>query len=447
MPNLSTLSQSLLDYMDDLGYNVLQGSNVYNYAVALGESFGSDNDTYSKELKNAFIWSCETDYLDDHAKDFETDYIPAQKAYCTVTVDVILDPVGANEQQKYTLVKGTEITSDDTKTKVYTAKDYIFLKDGSFNLNCDVETAGVAYNLNIENHITKFTTEPTGVTISITGSSTIIGGTDIESFDEIRARMLSYNQRITSNSNQEIYKIWAEMISGVDIANFRWKTDSIVLKGTILSGSNEITDLSTVIDIQIGDSIISDYVPENTFVISIDYGNKSVTMNTQGIIDGADIDFIFKHRHTEYEVFIYVWDNNSEPLNTYGLEKVSNFIEIMKEFFITINIVDPIPVNVDVKMNLAQNKDSLKSQSEVYLEIQEAITNTFKSSLQSSFNDTYSVRYGALLCTLMQIEDVNYVSEVLWQNDNNLPAGYNVDDINLGISQYAELRKLEINFI
>lgn len=160
--------------------------------------------------KQMFVTSASNEYLDKHALQRGIERKKAQKATGEVTFSV-------NEfaQTDIVIEKGTVVSTSGADVKQFVTDETVTLKADtkSVKVNATAVLGGSDYNV-LANSIIVMVTPPTGIN-SVKNISDFKGGTDSESDDELRQRVISSYKDLSNSTNAVYYKRLAQSVPGV----------------------------------------------------------------------------------------------------------------------------------------------------------------------------------------------------------------------------------------
>lgn len=125
-----------------------------------------------------------------------------------------------------TIPKGTICSTADGSLRYITVNDDYVPRNSTFKLiECEAENSGEQYN--VARNAVKVIITYFSVGISITNASTFTGGTNDETDDELRARIIESYRNTPNGANQEYYIHLAQSVDGIQ---------SATVSGSMLSG-------------------------------------------------------------------------------------------------------------------------------------------------------------------------------------------------------------------
>lgn len=244
------LSRMVKKYEELSGGTVHEQSDIMlRLSVLSGELYNSY--VASEFIKRQMFVSTATgEYLDKHALSRGLFRKEAEKASGEVTfsVDIASDA-------DIVIDKGTVVSTSGENVVQYMTDSAVTLYAGNTSVKAKVTAVegGGKYNV-IANTVTVLVTPPSGIT-AVTNEVSIHGGTDAETDEELRERVLSSYRDISNGTNAVYYQRLAESVSGVHSASVVSKlrgegTINVYICGKSNSPVNSevITQVQTLLD-------------------------------------------------------------------------------------------------------------------------------------------------------------------------------------------------------
>lgn len=208
------LSRMVKKYEELSGATVNEQSDIMlRLSVLSGELYNSYVATEFIK-RQMFVSTATGEYLDKHALARGLYRKEAVKASGEVTfsVDVASDA-------DIVIEKGTVVsTSGETAVQYITDSAVtLYAGDTSVTVSVTAVEGGGKYNV-IANTVTVLVTPPSGIT-AVTNDTNIKGGTDAETDDELRERVLDSYRDISNGTNAVYYQRLAESVAGVHSAS------------------------------------------------------------------------------------------------------------------------------------------------------------------------------------------------------------------------------------
>ena len=150
--------------------------------------------------RQQFVFSCDAEYLDRHGSLYGVTRIPATKATASIQFDIVTGAV---------VPAGTVVQTEDG-TRYITSAD----SDSSGLAEAVAEVAGAAGNLPAKT-VVNCVSPVEGVASAAYFAVDAYGGTDIESDESYRSRILLKMRETPMGGSASDYKIWAREVAGV----------------------------------------------------------------------------------------------------------------------------------------------------------------------------------------------------------------------------------------
>lgn len=151
---------------------------------------------------------------------------------------------------EYELVvpKGTICTTTDGSLNFITTEDATIIRGGNYVLvDSEAEKSGTQYNVS-PNMITTIVTY-FSVGISVKNSSSFIDGTDDETDDQLRERIMDSMENIPNGANSKYYISLAKTVDGVQSASIVQRDNQSIVE-MYIAGRGEIPETLTVVEAQ-----------------------------------------------------------------------------------------------------------------------------------------------------------------------------------------------------
>ncbi len=164
--------------------------------------------------RQMFVTTATGEYLDKHALSRGLYRKEAEKASGEVTFSVEVASL-----TDIVIDKGTVVSTSGEDAASYVTDSAVTLYAGDRSISAPVTAVegGARYNV-IANSVTVLVTPPSGIT-SVTNAKAIKGGTDKETDDELRQRVLNSYRDISNGTNAVYYQRLAESVAGVHSAS------------------------------------------------------------------------------------------------------------------------------------------------------------------------------------------------------------------------------------
>lgn len=161
-----------------------------------------------------FASTASGEYLDKHGFDRGISRKEAKKSTGAVTFSVV--PPAVND---IVIEKGTVVSTAGSEIRQFETDETVVIKKGTSVVTVGVTAlqGGSASNV-LRDTVTVMVTPPQGVT-SCTNEKQFSGGTDKESDDALRERILNSYRDISNSTNEVYYKRLAESVEGVHSAS------------------------------------------------------------------------------------------------------------------------------------------------------------------------------------------------------------------------------------
>lgn len=184
--------------------------------------------------KQMFANTASGEYLDKHGYDRGIIRKEARKATGKVTFSIV--PVAEND---IVIEKGTVVSTVDKRALQFETDEAVVLKKGTGAVTVGVTAleGGSEYNV-LKDTVTVMVTPPFGVT-SCTNALQFKGGTNRESDEDLRQRILDSYRDIPNSTNAVYYKRLAESVKGVYSASVVPRVRGVGTIDIYLSGTKD----------------------------------------------------------------------------------------------------------------------------------------------------------------------------------------------------------------
>ena len=241
----SILSGMKEKYTELSGRDVPEGSDIdIRMKVLAGEIFDSEvNLDFVK--RQMFASTATGEYLDMHAEDRGISRNKAIKARGKVTFSI-----SAVREDAINIPQGTIVGTSGDVCVTFATTRAATLAAGvlSVTVPCIAETAGFEGNVAAQT-VDVIITNVIGVD-SVTNSSRISGGSDAESDESLRKRVLNTYISVSNGTNAAYYKKLAESVEGVKSACVTPRGRGAGTVDVYISGYNEEASPALVADVQ-----------------------------------------------------------------------------------------------------------------------------------------------------------------------------------------------------
>lgn len=241
----SILSGMKEKYTELSGKEIPEGSDIdIRMKVLAGEIF--DNEVNLDFIKRQmFASTASGDYLDLHAEDRGLSRNHAVKATGRVTFSV-----NTVREEPVVIPRGTIVgTSGDVCVRFVTNSEVILAAGtSSVSVRCTAETAGFEGNV-AAGVIDIIITNVIGID-SVTNIDKTSGGSNAESDETLRNRVLNTYVSVSNGTNAAYYKKLAESVEGVKSANVIPRGRGAGTVDVYVGGHNNEVSNSTVADVQ-----------------------------------------------------------------------------------------------------------------------------------------------------------------------------------------------------
>ncbi|MBQ7133976.1 MAG: baseplate J/gp47 family protein [Ruminococcus sp.] len=208
------LSRMVKKYEELSGNTVNEQSDIMlRLSVLSGELY---NSYVAGEFikRQMFVSTATGEYLDKHALSRGLSRKEAGKASGEVTfsVETVSD-------KDIVIDKGTVVSTSGESAVQYITDSAVTLYAGDQSVTADVTAVegGAKYNV-VADKVCVLVTPPSGIT-AVTNAKSIKGGTDAETDEELRERVLSSYRDISNGTNAVYYQRLAQSVSGVHSAS------------------------------------------------------------------------------------------------------------------------------------------------------------------------------------------------------------------------------------
>lgn len=206
------LQQTLTDFENQIpGCDTSPGSDIYKKAVAIASALQGEYEYQDYIKRQVFAMTADSEHLEKHAGEYGLYRKAPNKASGKVTFtgqDATNIPVGT-----------LTVDSDGVAVETTEAGD---IAAGTLTLAAQAVAAGASGNLTLGTGLTVQNPPPgcdVAATVADSGSGTgFTGGTDLETDESLRERVLDRKQHPPAGGNAHDYIAWARSVSGVEDA-------------------------------------------------------------------------------------------------------------------------------------------------------------------------------------------------------------------------------------
>ncbi|MCH5303404.1 MAG: baseplate J/gp47 family protein [Ruminococcus sp.] len=311
------LSRMKEKYTELSGRNVPELSDIdIRMKVLAGEIY---NDEINIEFikRQMFATTATGEYLDYHAQDRGLKRKGATKAVGTVKFSV-------NEpaQQSIKIPKGTVVaTSGKNSVRFITdVDDNISIGNYSVSIPCTAQEGGASGNVS-ENSISVMVTHVVGID-SVTNTSVFTSGSDIESDELLRRRVLDTYKSVSNGTNKAYYKRLALSVEGVNSVNVVPKARGTGTVDVYIAGKDMVASPSIVNEVN---KLIAKQREINVDVkVSAAYINKINIGVSVVLKEGYDLETVRQNIKTAVSDYIDTLEVGDDMLEKYLSSAIIN---------------------------------------------------------------------------------------------------------------------------